>query len=641
MSTQTPPPPSAIGPYRVIRPLAKGGMASVYEVEDPETCRRLALKLLTHQGLAAPRFSREYRALTRLNHPNIVRVYRYGVSDDGCPFLTMELLDGVAAQVYAKSKGRPGTPQRTRECMRLIADVAEGLSYLHHRDIVHRDLKSANVLVMPDGTVKLVDLGTARLLGSTVGITRQGEFVGTFAYASPEQLTGGEVDARSDIYSLGVLLYRLLTGQRPFEADNPHDLAKLHLHQMPRPPQELVKTLPAGVSHLILRMMSKDPGHRPASAEAVGAALRSHFEDGAGSARSSKAVKLTHLVGRDAELRSLSAVLQRARPGRMTIISGPAGSGRSRLLQQTKENARTADWLVFEAVFPGASGLGGLVQVLDSICADGKVELRKVDRDVISQAPNLAATAGRAAREVGEVVSSIVLRFATGVNRKILLVLYDLHRASPLANQAVGVMRQRAAELEHPLVLIGTTNEQGDGPSSPLRQAYPDAHRIYLTPLTLEEVGQQVAAMLGRPSPPADLVRSVFDASGGMPGYVAEIVRAMVQAKMVTGSVGSEVPQTRRELVGRTPIPRSVREALGLRLAAVPRPAQRILEALAVSGVETHTSVLAFSVDKTEVEIRPFMEKLQEERIIVSGDVDGAEACRFNLGMTADLVIEK
>ena len=127
--------PDKIGPYRVIRPIARGGMAAVYEVEEPKSRQRLALKLLTQRGLAAPRFNREYRALARLNHPNILRVYRFGRSEEGRPYVTMELLDGVPAQVHAKAKGRPGTPQRTARVVRIISAVAEALRYLHARGV--------------------------------------------------------------------------------------------------------------------------------------------------------------------------------------------------------------------------------------------------------------------------------------------------------------------------------------------------------------------------------------------------------------------------------------------------------------------------------------------------------------------------
>ena len=146
--------PSTIGGYRVLRPIARGGMAEVYQVEDPVSGEHLALKLLVQTGGALPRFNREYEAMIRLNHPNIVRVYHYGLHGD-LPWLTMELIDGTPVQAYAKRCGRAGTERRTKEVIRVAHDLALALDHIHHRGWVHRDLKSANVLVLPDGRVKL------------------------------------------------------------------------------------------------------------------------------------------------------------------------------------------------------------------------------------------------------------------------------------------------------------------------------------------------------------------------------------------------------------------------------------------------------------------------------------------------------
>src|SRR5690606_37844249 len=172
--------PENIGPYRVLRPIARGGMAEVYEVSDPSSGEHLALKLLVQTGGALARFNREYEAMIRLNHPHIVRVYHYGLHGR-MPWLTMELVDGTPIQAYAKRCGRAGSEQRTTETIRLAHDLALALDHIHVNGLVHRDLKSANVLVLPDGRVKLIDFGTARVADAWEEITREGEFIGTFA----------------------------------------------------------------------------------------------------------------------------------------------------------------------------------------------------------------------------------------------------------------------------------------------------------------------------------------------------------------------------------------------------------------------------------------------------------------------------
>src|SRR5687767_13402301 len=162
-------------------------MAEVYEVVDQRSGEHLALKVLIQTGGAQARFNREYEAMIRLNHPNIVRVYAYGLLGKN-PWLSMELVEGTPIQAYAKKWGKPGTAGRLEEVARATHDLALALDHIHHRGLVHRDLKSANVLVLPDGRVKLIDFGTARVSDPVEDITREGEFIGTFAYASPEQL---------------------------------------------------------------------------------------------------------------------------------------------------------------------------------------------------------------------------------------------------------------------------------------------------------------------------------------------------------------------------------------------------------------------------------------------------------------------
>ena len=314
MTTPLRPYPPLIGPYRVLRPIGRGGAAAVYEVEHPRSAERLALKLLTH-AMSSARFEREYRTLAALNHPNIVRVFDYGFTDDSYPYITMELLDGVPAQAHAKACGKPGSTTRTAEVLRIGALVADGLSYLHQHRIVHRDLKSSNVLVLSNGGVKLLDLGTARLLGSDEGITRQGEFIGTFTYASPEQLTGQPVDHRSDLYSLGVLLYRLLTGRRPFEIDDPQEQARHHIEVMPSPPIEAASSLPPSLSAFVMQLLAKRPDERPPSARLVSETLRHSGLCAPPLVLGPPWLGTLPLVGRAPETALISQLVSEARPG--------------------------------------------------------------------------------------------------------------------------------------------------------------------------------------------------------------------------------------------------------------------------------------------------------------------------------------
>ena len=266
MSRQT------IGQYPIIRSIARGGAAEVFEVEDPITHQRLALKRLNLTGPSIQRFEREFQALRKLNHPSIVRVFEQGEDQEGRRFITMELLHGQTAHGWIRSTGVVGSPARTEAAVRVVATLAGALAALHSRGIIHRDVKASNVIVLKDHSVRLLDFGSAIAEGVCGGITNPGEFIGTFAYAAPEQILGETVDGRIDVYSLGVLFYRLLTGKMPFTAENRYRLAQQHLREQPRSPHDVRSCIPTPLSALVMDMLAKDPRQRP-TAEMVGVRL--------------------------------------------------------------------------------------------------------------------------------------------------------------------------------------------------------------------------------------------------------------------------------------------------------------------------------------------------------------------------------
>ena len=202
---------SSFGPYRIITRLGRGAMGVVYRAVDSRTGRDVALKVMSDIGddVAATRFTREGEAVSRMVHRNIVTVYEAGVMEQ-CPYIAMELLEGITlAQRMAGDE-----PLSLDAKLDIVAQLCEGLQYAHDHGVVHRDVKPANVWLLKNGGVKLLDFGLAKVAGSTV--TRAGCVVGSVAYMSPEQLSGIDVDGRSDLFAAGVILYELLTGQRPF-----------------------------------------------------------------------------------------------------------------------------------------------------------------------------------------------------------------------------------------------------------------------------------------------------------------------------------------------------------------------------------------------------------------------------------------
>jgi len=256
-----------IGRYEILGTLGKGAMGIVYLARDPLIDRRVALKTLRvdlDSDIAAEfreRFFREAQAAGRLNHPAIVTVHDVGEDpDSGLVYIAMEYIEGRNLKEILADGGR----MAPAEAARITATVAQGLDYAHRMGVVHRDVKQANIMLTADGTAKITDFGVARLESSD--LTVEGQFIGTPNYMSPEQITAKPVDGRSDLFSLGVVLYELLTGQRPFAGSTMHEVTMKIVRESPPIPSTVRPGLPAAFNPVVLRCLEKDPDKRFQSA---------------------------------------------------------------------------------------------------------------------------------------------------------------------------------------------------------------------------------------------------------------------------------------------------------------------------------------------------------------------------------------
>ena len=266
--------PRIFGNYCLYRRLGEGAMGVVFEAEDMRTRKRVALKLmkpeLANNVTSRQRFLREAQAASALQHSNVVAIHEVGELSE-IPFIAMEYLVGESLRDRIKRRGA----MPWREACRIAAEVADGLAAAHRQGLVHRDVKPANIwLQHPGQRVKLLDFGLVRLQHQDVELTREGLTVGTPAYMSPEQIRGQNVDGRSDLFSLGVVLYECLTGKRPFSGDEVLAVMAQVLTHDPAPPRQLNPQVPEAVSRLVMQLLAKDPARRPASASEVAENLR-------------------------------------------------------------------------------------------------------------------------------------------------------------------------------------------------------------------------------------------------------------------------------------------------------------------------------------------------------------------------------
>jgi serine/threonine protein kinase len=272
-----------LGPYEVISLLGAGGMGEVYRARDRKLGRDVAIKVLPPDVARDPerlaRFQREARSAAALNHPHIVTVHSVE-EDHGVHFLTMELIEGQGLDQLIPADGLP-----VEQVVDIAAALADALAAAHDKGIVHRDLKPGNVMVGGDGRVKVLDFGLAKALAAedpsaiadytltSAGRTEIGAVLGTPAYMSPEQIEGRAVDHRSDIFSLGVVVYEMATGQRPFQSDNHAGLISSILRDTPPPASSIRRGLPEGIQRVIERCLQKDPHARPANARELKSSL--------------------------------------------------------------------------------------------------------------------------------------------------------------------------------------------------------------------------------------------------------------------------------------------------------------------------------------------------------------------------------
>ncbi len=256
--------------YRIVRKLGAGGMADVYLAEDQELGRQVAIKILNDRHAAddsfVERFRREAKNAAGLSHPNIVSIYDRGQAE-GTYYIAMEYLDGRSLKELIVGRG----PAPIRIAVDYARQILAAVGFAHRHGIVHRDIKPHNVLVGGEGRLKVTDFGIARSGASQM--TEVGSIIGTAQYLSPEQARGAPVDQTSDLYSVGVVLYEMLTGQVPFTGDTPLEIAMRHLSEVPKPPSELRPDVPHDLDLIVLRALAKNPGERYRTAEEMDADL--------------------------------------------------------------------------------------------------------------------------------------------------------------------------------------------------------------------------------------------------------------------------------------------------------------------------------------------------------------------------------
>ncbi len=609
---------SRIGPYEVLGPLGRGGMATVLEVRDTRDGAVRALKLL-HGDLpgeeARKRFSVEFRTLSSLQHPNILRVFDSGVHE-GAAWFAMEKLGGQDLRQAMDHLRTLPPGERAERAEQVLIDIASALAHIHEKGLVHRDVTPGNIRLLPQGAL-LMDFGVVHAPGAELTIV--GEMVGTVAYIAPEQISaeisGGRVDARADLYSLGCVLYLMLTGQRPFTARTIPSLLEKQLNAQPRPPRELVPTVPPHLDTICLRLLEKDPARRYGSARHLLSILDRR-------AAALQTVDLRtwppRLVGRIAEgarLREALAALA-AGKGSCLLIEAPPGYGKTRLLRLMQEQAASLDLPVARGLCMrgSATPYGGFHGVL---------------RDLLDGQPIPSGPLGKAfGEEEGSIEQYKVLTAFRDLLRARLprvLLIDQLHYADRGTLALLEfLLRNHLSLADEPLMIL-LSRRPPEGLDDPLEELLyekssgVELEQMALGPITSTDV-EELLLQLVPPDERTSLLATRLHREGeGNPHFIGEMIRGLVDQGVITEeepgrfALGLDVTHVSRAAL---PIPASIREALQERLATLSTAGRALAQVLSLCRSEVTAEVLEEALGLPSELVQDRLEELIDQHVV-------------------------
>jgi tetratricopeptide (TPR) repeat protein len=595
------------GRYRLESRLGEGGMGAVYRATDLRSGEQVALKRMTEPRRrrvtrALLRFQREFYTLVALHHPRIIRAFDYGVDETG-PFYTMELLGGQDLRDVMKERDR----LPPREACLLLRDVASALAAVHARGLVHRDLSARNVRVI-DGRAKLFDFGVL------VNVGWVGDVAGTPAYVAPEMLRGLAVDGRVDLYSLGVLAYRMLTGTLPYDV---RDMDELEARwAAPVVPPSTLAPVPEALEDLVLDLLCLEPLGRPASAAVLIERLTAigSLEPDPQLAVTPGFTESAALVGRETELGMLAKLLGATQRGEACafVVEAESGAGKSRLLQELGIRAKLEGALALRVSCEEAEGgpFAALDAVIDEAFAaapeaavgatrDDAPLLGRVFDSVRRAHPNAAPAAalGEPAEDRMRLQAAVVRAMRRlAEHRPVVLLVDDVQRCDEASAAAFAGL----ARADVPRLLLGFARRLNEPIRAPAAVESLSSIEPQLQLRGLEPAGVKalLRSVFGDVPHLSRLSRWMHEATGGSPLFCAAMTRHLVEAEVVRHDGSSWVLP---EEVTRTGLPDGLAAAMQQRVAALPDGARAVAELLAVHGVEARVERAVALIDTPDL----------------------------------------
>jgi len=616
--------------YRLMDEIGQGGMGIVYRAQDLILEREVAVKILSETTLGSEgrvRLLHEAQAAAKLNHPNVITVYDAGETEK-TPFIVMELLDSVSLADLQ--------PTDLGVILTIAIQICAALEHAHNHGIIHRDLKPENVLVSADGTAKLMDFGLARSVVSR--LTTEGTIVGTVFYLSPEQALGKEVDTRTDLYALGVMLYELTTGQLPFTSDDPFAIITQHLYAPVVPPRAKNEDIPLALDSLIVRLMSKEPQDRLASAGEVRRSLEAIIRQPADMPiAEAKEISLLdrivrgRIVARERELAEAGELWERSRRGerQLLLVSGEPGVGKSRFVREvvTRAEVSRGTALVGECFREGGAPYAPIAQMVRSALQNGAgkldlpnsvlADLLTLAPDMTWQFPDVVPNPSIDAESEQARLFENVVTFCQLVSQQspLLMLLEDAHWADSGSLALFHHLARRSRNLK--LMLLATYREVELDETLPLQNMLVALNRerlglrIKLDRLDPKGTEVMLAALFAEEITP-EFLEGIYRETEGNPFFIEEVCRALVE----NGSLYFEDGIWHRPDMDELEIPQSVRVAIQSRVGRLLDMDQEVLSTAAILGREFDYLILREAIQVDEEDLIEALENAEDAELI-------------------------
>jgi serine/threonine protein kinase/tetratricopeptide (TPR) repeat protein len=601
-----------LGPYTIEAELGSGGMGTVYRAQGPDGT--VALKVVHPHLLATPgffkRFLREAEIGKAVRHENVVRTLdcdQLVIDGTAHAYLVMEHVAGKSLRQLLEDLGIiPETLLRE-----IALQTADGLAAIHAAGIVHRDLKPENILITDDHEIRIMDLGVAKLQEATIELTREGQFAGSLLYAAPEQFRGDvEVGPASDLYSLGVLLYELATGDNPFHRDDHAQVIEAHLNHQPRRAYERNTETTRFLAELVACLLGKDPSKRFESADVLHHVLeeaeRSTWWKTLAPVLDRKPKpkirvrRETQLHGRKGDLELLARAWERAKTGEGNTvwIDGEAGIGKTRLLSDFLD-AIEDDCHVLYGSYPPSGGLGGFSDaILDHF---GDVDLEERLKPYLTVTPLLVPAFGALVKHdappegaepiQGDALNAVGVHLMRGlaVEKPTIWIVDDLHFA-PKESRDLALSLSRAAE-GHPVLLVYTARPGIPEEELAHFERLENFDRLSLSRLGAREVVELLQDAFKSEVLAEKLAGKIGVKSDGVPFFVFEMIRGLREGQFIREEADGSYVQTK--VVEDIEVPSAVKDLIEGRLRDLSDEDRNLLDVAAVQGVEFDSDLVA------------------------------------------------